>query len=103
MFLGELLCLLPHIMKETRCALPSNQGPRGAAHPALLTGRACVCPLPPCSSKSKSGIRRRAELAQRGPGFRARRILIFAIPAACDTIATTLLNVGWAGPGADSA
>ncbi|KAG2492248.1 hypothetical protein HYH03_009490 [Edaphochlamys debaryana] len=64
MFFGELLCLLPHFFGEWRYA--------GA----------------------KSRVKRRAELAAAGPGFRARRVLAFAIPACCDAVATTLLNLG---------
>ncbi len=45
-------------------------------------------------SRSKSARQRHAELAQRGPAFRAQRLLVFLIPACCDCMGTTLLNVG---------
>ncbi|GLI67497.1 hypothetical protein VaNZ11_011682 [Volvox africanus] len=64
MFFGEMLCLLPFFFMEWRYA------------------------------SAKSRVRRRAELERLGPAFRLRRVLIFAIPAACDAVATTLLNVG---------
>lgn len=64
MFFGEMLCLLPFFFMEWRYA------------------------------SAKSRVRRRAELARQGAAFRLRRVLIFAIPASCDTVATTLLNIG---------
>ncbi|GIL57447.1 hypothetical protein Vafri_12671 [Volvox africanus] len=64
MFFGEMLCLVPFFFMEWRYA------------------------------SAKSRVRRRAELERLGPAFRLRRVLIFAIPAACDAVATTLLNVG---------
>lgn len=64
MFFGESLCLLPFLFMEWR-------------YP-----------------HTKHRTKRREELARRGPAFRSRRLLIFAIPAACDAVATTLLNLG---------
>ncbi|EFJ46787.1 hypothetical protein VOLCADRAFT_92585 [Volvox carteri f. nagariensis] len=64
MFFGEMLCLLPFFLLEWRY------------------------------SGAKSRVRRRAELQRLGPAFRMRRVLVFAVPAACDAVATTLLNVG---------
>ncbi|GFR44395.1 hypothetical protein Agub_g5618, partial [Astrephomene gubernaculifera] len=64
MFFGEMLCLLPYYLMEWKYG------------------------------NTKSRIRRRTELERRGPAFRARRMLIFAVPAACDAVATTLLNLG---------
>lgn len=64
MFFGEALCLLPFFFLEW------------------------------LRRSSKSRVRRRAELKQRGAAFRLRRVLAFAIPATCDAVGTTLLNVG---------
>ncbi len=46
------------------------------------------------SCYTEQRVKRREELARRGAAFRSRRLLVFAIPAACDAVATTLLNLG---------
>lgn len=44
--------------------------------------------------RTKQARAHRRLLTRRGASFRARRLLAFLLPAACDTIATTMINVG---------
>ena len=64
MFFGEALCLVPYFFLEWHLAA------------------------------TKARTRRRNELRKRGAAFRLRRVLAFAIPATCDAVGTTLINVG---------
>lgn len=55
----------------------------------------CVfCGITCIDRRSRSVRAHRKMLSRRGGAFRARRLLVFAVPAFCDSIATTMINIG---------
>ncbi len=67
MFFGEALCLIPYLILRWR--------------KDMARAKAGYAPTGPADGQARRT-------------FRLRRILVFAIPAACDAFATTLLNIG---------
>ncbi|MEW5314032.1 MAG: hypothetical protein WDW38_005560 [Sanguina aurantia] len=88
MFLGEMLCLIPYLLSEWRHRRNAAAAGMASANNSVHGGGSYSKLLLTASD------RRRVALAKKSRSWHVRRLCIFALPACCDAIASTLLNVG---------